>query len=469
MTNQPKLPSIQMYGRSFQINTITEMIWDSEFTISLLDVISKEYFTSLSLQFLCSEIVSHAIKYKESPSLEVLVHKVKELDRNAFTDTLTVDLGSIKKNKRKDSQFTKDKALDFCRKQNMKEALQSSIDMLQNDTKEAVEDIRQLITDASIAGITTDAGIDYVKDVDLVLEHVKRETVPTGWKPIDDALGGGLGKGELGIIMAPAGVGKSFLLGCITAHNIQRGENVIHYTLENSDSIVGVRLTANICDAQISDIEEGFDKKKLKDIIVDKVKGRLIIKQYSSVSATMNTFYSHIQLLEMKKFKPTLIVLDYADLIKGYRSSGGGSESYFLGKNLYQDLRRMAGELKIPIWSATQTKVSAYNEDIITLDQAAESSGKGHEADVMISFSRTDRDKQAGTGRFYIAKSRTSADAIQFPAVVNFSKGMITALPPDENNMKLLDKMYSIDQSETTRKELNNTFQEYKNKKRVGQ
>ena len=146
----------------------------------------------------------------------------------------------------------------------MEEALQSSIDMLQNDTKEAVEDIRQLITDASIAGITTDAGIDYVKDVDLVLEHVKRETVPTGWKPIDDALGGGLGKGELGIIMAPAGVGKSFLLGCITAHNIQRGENVIHYTLENSDSIVGVRLTANICDAQISDIEEGFDKKKLK-------------------------------------------------------------------------------------------------------------------------------------------------------------------------------------------------------------
>ena len=420
--------SFDEFGRIFQLKIIRELLQDKDYIIMMLDVLRKEYFTTTSLRWLCEEILKYFHEYKDIPTKDTIALKIKELEESKLRQDVTNDLHTILKIERKNYKFVRDKSFDFCKRQNMKEALTECIGFLKSDVNNSMEKIRKTINEASIVGLSADLGLDYSEDIELRYLDIQKKTIPTGFRPIDEVLGGGLGVGELGIIMAPAGTGKTFVLCNIAAYNLMNGKNVVFYTLETSDKVIGLRIDAYIADVAIRDI---IDKQEeVKSIIKEKVTGKLIIKEYPTKFPTINTFYSHLQLLEAKDVKPDLIIIDYADLIKGYASSGGGAESYFLVKELYEELKGMAQRLKVPLWSCTQVKVGAFDDAIISKDQAAEGSSKSHVTDVMISFSRTEKDKQAGANaaRFYIAKSRTEEDGIIFPAIVDFIKGKITVM-----------------------------------------
>ena len=61
-----------------------------------------------------------------------------------------------------------------------------------------------------------------------------------------EVLDGGLANGELGVVMAPTGGGKSFFLVNLGFGALAAGKNVIHYTFELSETHVGNRYDSRI-------------------------------------------------------------------------------------------------------------------------------------------------------------------------------------------------------------------------------
>ena len=264
-------------------------------------------------------------------------------------------------------------------------------------------------------------------------------TCPTGINHLDqkDVLNGGLGRGEIGVITANTGVGKSHFLVAMGVEAIKRGKNVIHYTFELSETAVGIRYDSNLCDISSSEI---IDKKEeVLGHYEENDYGRLIIKQYPTGSASIITLRNHIEKLAMKDFIPSMIIIDYADIMRSTRSYDSMRHEL---KLIYEELRNLAMEMNIPIWTASQANRDSAKSDVVGLENMSEAYGKAMVADVVLSISRKPMEKATGAGRLFVAKNRAGRDGILFPVRIDCSKSKISVID-DARELSVIDLVES--------------------------
>ena len=115
---------------------------------------------------------------------------------------------------------------------------------------------------AITVGVPFSVGHDLFKDLEKRFLQTTRNPVATGLEKLDSKhiLNGGLGKGELGVICAPTGIGKSHFLTMLGANGLRNKKNVLHYTFELSEVISGIRYDSNLCDISSTDVP--FSKKE---------------------------------------------------------------------------------------------------------------------------------------------------------------------------------------------------------------
>jgi replicative DNA helicase len=319
-----------------------------------------------------------------------------------------------------DIEYIKETSLDFCRKQNLKEAMMKSVGLLQNCS---FDEISTVINDALKLGSENNFGYDYLADFEERFKIKHRAPVTTGWKEIDGITGGGLGKSELGVVIAPTGAGKSMALVHLGAQAIKEGKTVVHYTLELQDTIIGTRYDSCITGYPLSDI------RNFKEEIYEEIKnldGALIVKEYPTKSATTNTLRAHLSRLIKRDIKPGLIIVDYADLLKPVIVR---KEKRNELESIYEELRAIASEFKCPIWTASQTNRSGLNAEVITMEQISEAFNKCFVSDFIFSISRTIEDKQNNQGKIFIAKNRNGPDGMIYPIFMDTSHVKISILP----------------------------------------
>ena len=305
----------------------------------------------------------------------------------------------------------------FHKTQVLKDAIVRSAQILERDGD--VEEIKLLVDDAMKAGTERNLGHDYKVDFEERYSETARITTATPWDIINELMQGGLGAGELGVVVAPAGIGKSWVLSGMGAYAISQGKNVVHYTLELNEAYVGLRY-----DSIFSGVE-GQNLMYYKDEVLEKVeniKGDLTIKYYPTRSCTVNTLSAHIKKATSFGAEVDMIIVDYADIM---RDIGKSTEMRHQLGNIYEDLRGLAGEMQIPIWTASQANRSALDEDVIDASKVAESYAKVMTADFVISVSRKIEDKIANTGRFHVIKNRFGPDGLTYPAKINTNIGKI--------------------------------------------
>jgi replicative DNA helicase len=296
----------------------------------------------------------------------------------------------------------------------MKNAIMDSVDLIEVGQ---YDQIKKIVDEAMKAGSDRDLGHDYIEGIEERLTKSTRDTVKTGWDPIDEVMDGGLGAGELGVVVAPAGIGKTWCLQNIGAHSVKQGLNVVHYTLELNQNYVGLRYDTVFSGVTTSDIKFYQDDVKKK---IDALKGTLLIKYFPTKSASVQTLTSHLSQIEIQGTKPDLVLVDYADILKGV-----GSEKRHVLENIYEDLRGLAGEIECPIWTASQANRSSLEEEIIDATKVAEAYSKVMIADFVVSVSRKVEDKIANTSRFHVIKNRFGIDGITFPSSMNTNIGKI--------------------------------------------
>lgn len=409
------------FGKVFQEKLVQALLSDKVWAEQMLEVFDISYLETKCLSFLADRYFTYAKKYKVFPSLQLLVTIIRD-ELKTGTDLVLRDqvieyLQRIRTNPDPgDLQYVKEKALDFCRKQALKAALENAVEQIQ---AEKYEQIVEGIKKAVCVGTTPALGHDFFNDYEARFTRLTRHAVGTGLDEIDrkDILNGGLGNGELGCIVAPTGVGKSHFLVMLGANAIKAGVDVLHYTLELSETAVGTRYDSNLCDIDSSDIIDNREQvmKKYGETKL----GRLFVKEFPTNTATIYTIRSHVERLDLKGFKPGLILIDYADIMRSTRQYDSLRHEL---KLVYEELRGFAVEKGLPVWTASQSNKEGNTNDIVDLGNMSEAYGKAMICDVVLSISRKAHEKSSGWGRLYVAKNRAGRDGIVYPVKIDTAR-----------------------------------------------
>ena len=217
-------------------------------------------------------------------------------------------------------------------------------------------------------------------------------------------------------------------------------------TLELNETYVGLRYDTIFSGISTQNIK--FQKDEVKKII-DSIEGKMIIKYYPTRAATVNTLSAHLKQLELKNIKPDIVIVDYADILRD--NSGMREVRHQLGA-VYEDLRGLAGEFKVPIWTASQANRSALEEEVIEATKIAEAYSKIMIADFVLSISRKAEDKLSHTARCHIIKNRFGIDGVTYPMSMNTNLGQIEIYESTTQSGK--DQQGKMDNSEEFKRQL---------------
>ena len=418
------------YGRKFQENLCQLMLQDRTFCDQMLEVFDVDFLELKHLRVFIQQIVDYKTEFELHPSNQIMMtllranlddeneatkHQVRDYFAHIYKSDMGID----------GEEYIKKEALDFCKKQKLKEAMIKSVKLLQNSS---FDEIAEVINGALKLGGDNNFGYDYLQDFEERFIFRPRHPVTSGWKYIDDICEGGLGQGELGVVIAPTGTGKSMALVHLGTEAIKSGKNVVHYTLELGSTVIASRYDSCMTHVPIKELPS------FKDMIYDKVKNlnaRLIIKEYPTKSASPQTIKNHLEKLRQRDISIDMIIVDYGDLL---RPSIVRKEKRHELETIYEDLRAMAQEHGCPLWTASQTNRSGLNAEVITMESISEAFNKCFVADFIFTISRTVEDKVGNRGRMFIAKNRNGPDGLVFPMKIDTSSVQLQVLEPSEDD-----------------------------------
>ena len=431
MTEQ-EFETFSKFGKSFQEKLVKLILFDRHFANQVEEVLDTSYLELKYLQVFVDLLFQHKVDYPH-PTYEAMVSVVRTQTEDYSTGIVkqVIDfMARVKSNAigDDDEEYVKEKSLDFCKKQKLKEAILRSVGLLKT---QSFDQIQKVINDAMNLGADNNHGHDYHKDILDRFELKMRNPVSTHWDEIDMITKGGLGKRELGVVVAPTGAGKSMALAHLGAMAVVKGKTVVHYTLELADTVVGQRYDSCITGIELKNL---MSMKESIIGIIDHIPGQLIIKEYPTKSASTRTISTHLEKLRQKGMTPDMIIVDYADLLKPTASGFKTQELRHSLGNIYEELRAIGQVWDIPVWTASQTNRSGLNADVITMESISEAFSKCFVADFICSISRTIEDKTENKGRMFVAKNRNGIDGIVYPMEIDTSKVHMRVLPPDEHS-----------------------------------
>ena len=409
------------YGKKFQESVAILMMEDRPFCDQIEEILEIDFFDSSYLRGFVEMILQYRKDYNQHPHLVTIETEIKKGTRfDGATNKLLINfVNRIKTEDVVDRDYIKDQAVDFCKKQCLKKAILESATLVK---KGQYDSITKIINEALSKGNDQNFGHDWFMDLDQRYVKKSRKPITTGWQRIDEITKGGIGSKELAVVIAPTGAGKSMVLVHLGAEALKLGKKVVHYTLELADTVVGIRYDSCLAKVDLRDI---MDSKEIVKERIQDVSGKLIIKEYPTKSASTKSIKNHLEKLKKQNIMPDVVIVDYADLL---RPVSHGAEKRHDLEGIYEELRGMATEFNCAFITASQTNRGGLNAEVITMESISEAFNKCFVADFIFSLSRTPQDKQANSGRIFIAKNRNGPDGLVFPAAVDWSTVSIDVL-----------------------------------------
>lgn len=424
------MKNLGVFGKAFQENLCKLLVYDRSFCDQMQEVLDVGFLELKYLQVFTSKLFDYKDQYKTHPTngtLNSIFNTELELENEVIRKQINDYFVRIQAFPDvDDKEYVKNKSLDFCRKQVLKNAMMKSVPLLNECS---FEEIETLITKALRLGMDNDFGYDYIKDFDQRFMETCRNPISTGWTKIDKITKGGLGTGELVVVIAPTGAGKSHVLVHLGAQAIKQGKNVVHFTLELGDTIVAKRYDACLTGINLDDVIS--QKEAIYEHIKD-IDGQLIVKEYPTKSATTVTIKNHLEKIRQTQMEIDMIIVDYGDLLRSTIANKRNSEKRHELEGIYEELRGIAQEFECPLVTASQTNRKGLNEEVITMESISEAFNKCFVADFIISLSRTIKDRNSNIGRLFIAKNRNGPDAIIYSVFMDTGTVTIKVLEQED-------------------------------------
>lgn len=401
-------------GHKFQMSLLKILITDKKFTQAIIQKIDPKYFDNQSIRLIVQMIKEYAGKYNNSvPTFDVLeqlnmTEISAETGRQMVSDVLKdvreleLDGGEV--------LFQKEKALKFCKQQELSKAIKKVENLISKGDFENYDKAEEIIREALQVGIEDEDDTTGVFDnLDEVLSEDFRHPILTGVVGLDSALGGGLGKGELGVIIAPTGIGKSTIGTKFANIAYRTGYNVLHVFFEDQKKQIQRKHICGI--TGISPNEQDKRKDEIKERIADFLKtstGKLILRKYPSEQLTFQDLKNKILKIIAEGNKIDLIIIDYIDCI----ISGG--EEWETEGTLMRNLETFGQEIDVAMWVMVQGNRSSIASEVVTTDQMQGSIKKAQVGHVIVTIAKSLQQKENNLATIAITKSRIGRDGIVF-------------------------------------------------------
>ena len=381
-------------SQTIERTALSQLVYNEEFARKVLPHMKGDYFSDRTEKTIFEEITKFVDKYKKIPtqtSLEIEVQSRKDLNESDYKKVVEV----IKTLESTDVDFDwlVDTTEQFCKDKAVYNAIVEGIQIIDGkDKNRDVSAIPSILTDALAVGFDNAVGHDYLLDSDSRYDyyHTVEEKIPFDLEFFNKITKGGLPPKTLNIALAGTGVGKSLFMCHVAANCLSQGKNVLYITLEMAEERIAERIDANLMNISMEDLhdlpKQMFDDKIAK--IIKSTSGTLIVKEYPTASAHSAHFRGLLKELAIKKtFKPDIIFIDYLNICASSRFKGATNvNSYMYIKAIAEELRGLAVETNVPIFSATQTTRSGFVSSDIGLEDTAESFGLPATADLMFAL-----------------------------------------------------------------------------------
>jgi len=420
---------IEPFDVDYQNRFLKLFITDKDgFPERIIDIVQVDYFESYQ-KILLNYQIDFYNKYREIARFNSLKDIIRQKEKGLAKDHLLGLVDKLESIEIENSNHLKDSAYYFFKEKSVKNCL---FELVKDWKGHNYDSMKIKLENALKAGEPKETGHHYLRDIEKRLERDFRAPIPA-MPGLDKYIGGGLAGGEMAIVLAPPGGGKSMALVKIASTALLNAKKVVYYTLELSESVVGQRFDACLNGIKIKDVWEFPDIVRENAIDIDNSGGQLVIKEFATGQATTNTILAHLRTLEANEnFVPDIIFIDYADIMKPLANF---SEKRHSLTSIYEGIRGIAVELGVPIWTASQTNRAGMNKDKFGLDAIGEALGKAATADLVIGIGRPDENKIANEATFGILKNRNGSDGFYLPAVFDTHKIFIEILPPEDGVM----------------------------------
>ena len=400
-------------GFSFQQSLIKAIIEDKKYGETIIDVLESKFFENNSFRFIMENVKELYKTYNKIPDYNTVAQKIMSEGGNKDSSKVHVDTLDAIKNNEQQIEYVKDTALNFCKQQNLKKELKGVQSIIDNGDFESYNKIEQIIQKALQVGISNDETTDVFHDIEGALEKDNRQPIALGIVGVDNLLNGGLGRGELGIVLAPTGTGKTTLLTKFanTAYNL--GYNVVQIFFEDNPG--NIKRKHYTIWTEISPNEQPNYKdevqKKVKEIQANS-KGFLKLLKLSSDNVTISEIKNKIRKMNSEGEKVDLLVIDYVDCISPERSNFG--EEWKGEGSIMRSLESMTSEFEMAVWTATQGNRESISSEVVNSDQMGGSIKKAQIAHVILSIGKTLEQKENNLATLTLLKSRIGRDGVVF-------------------------------------------------------
>jgi replicative DNA helicase len=411
-------------GLDYQFRLIAQLLTDNKFANSILDIVNPNYFEDEHLRVIASEI-------KEAYDLDEIVPDVQSLEfrlvdkikNEVSVGFLKTQLEKIKNANLNDTIKVQKIAMNFCKQQEAKKAIKKVQRIIDTGNLEDYDQIEEIFKKVLEVGDNKDDGIDVFDNLAEVLSDDFRKPIPTGINGLDEKMDGGLSKGELAIILAPFGVGKTTMITKIANTAKDLGYNVLQIFFEDNPKVIQRKhltcwmkgaLTLNELNDHKEEIFELANRKKEEA-------GILKLKKMASDGTTIPMIKQYIRKQIAQGFRPDIVLIDYIDCVQPTKQfdnewSGEG--------NVMRQFETMLSELDLAGWTAVQGNRSSIGAEVVESDQMGGSIKKGQIGHFIVSIAKTLEQKENGTANLAILKSRFGKDGIVFEDCV-FDNGRI--------------------------------------------
>jgi hypothetical protein len=288
-------------------------------------------------------------------------------------------------------------------------------------------------------------GHDYFANSDDRFDfyHRKEEHIPFDISLLNSITKGGLVRKTLNIALAGTGVGKSLFMCHCASYNLTQGKNVLYITMEMAEEKIAERIDANLLDVTVDELStlsrEAYDKKISK--VRKNTIGKLVIKEYPTASAGSAHFRHLLNELRIKRnFIPDIIYIDYLNICSSSRiKSGANVNSYTYIKAIAEELRGLAVEFNVPVFSATQTTRGGYGNSDVELTDTSESFGLPATADLMFALISTEELEALGQLMVKQLKNRYNDPTLNRRFVVGIERAKMRLFDVDSSEQTLQD------------------------------
>jgi replicative DNA helicase len=400
-------------GNTFQIQLLNNIILYKDFATSIVDVLDPKYFDNQYFRLIMQMIREYYIKYEHAPTYNTLEQMTKSEISSPMAQKMVMDmLEQVKESPIEGSDYVQEKSLKFCKQQELQKVMSKAQKIIDKGDFESYDHLEEMVREALQVGEVEIGTSDVFSNLDEVLDDDYRHPIPMGIQGIDNLLKGGLAKGEIGVILAPTGVGKTTILTKLANNAFNLGYSVLQIFFEDNPKIIQRKHFTMWTGIAPDDLSNHRDVviEKVKEIKLN-TKNKLTLKKLPSDTMTMNQIKNQVRKMTAEGNKVDMIVLDYIDCVVPDRKL---EDEWKSEGSVMRAFEALCHELQIVGWTATQGNRSSISSEVVTTDQMGGSIKKAQVGHVIITVAKTLQQKEMNLATIAITKSRLGKDGVVF-------------------------------------------------------